>query len=178
MLKETPITLVADLKNALAEVPDTNGVLAQVVAADGTAWMMEPNIGGLAGADNKAGVVVITLRHPELKTMPKRVEGAMVRRTAPTPATHPEMFAAVRLKWEGGGAPASGQYGVCTASTPFGRFLITWRGWGLSRDAAVEETPWGAPLGVYSTLQGAQAACEAALIGRLCKMVHDSDKAD
>lgn len=52
-------------------------------------------------------------------------------------------------------------YDHCTADTPFGRFLITWKSWKDYPAPAVDETPWGdfyAPLA--NTVAQAKVACE------------------
>ena len=47
------------------------------------------------------------------------------------------------------------------AETPFGRFLLTWKGWKDDIDPVADETPWGEFFNpCASTVAEAQAACE------------------
>lgn len=66
------------------------------------------------------------------------------------------------LDWSDERRPSvSCQYSNCYAHTPFGRFLITWKGWKDNPDFSADETPWGEWFGGYwNTLAEAQAACE------------------
>ena len=51
-------------------------------------------------------------------------------------------------------------YSHVTAETPFGRFLITWKGWKDYDAPAVDETPWGGYWNAFATVAGAKRACE------------------
>lgn len=52
-------------------------------------------------------------------------------------------------------------YNHCIAETPFGRFLLTWKGWKGDIDPVADETPWGEFFNPYaSTVVEAQEACE------------------
>jgi len=51
-------------------------------------------------------------------------------------------------------------YNHVTAETPFGRFLITWKGWKDYDAPAVDETPWGGYWNAFATVAGAKRACE------------------
>lgn len=62
-----PIQTVGDLRRAIDGRAADELVLAQVVAADGTAWNMAAVIAPIHGIDRG---VVIDMRHPELKTLP------------------------------------------------------------------------------------------------------------
>jgi hypothetical protein len=52
------------------------------------------------------------------------------------------------------------RYNRCIAETPFGRFLITWKGWKTHDDPTVDETPWGDWYGVFNSVDAAKAACQ------------------
>lgn len=52
-------------------------------------------------------------------------------------------------------------YNHCIAETPFGRFLITWKGWKDDPSPTADETPWGEWFGPgWNTVAAAKAACE------------------
>lgn len=52
-------------------------------------------------------------------------------------------------------------YTHCIAETPFGRFLLTWKGWKDDIDPVAEETPWGEFYDPRAdTVVEAQVACE------------------
>lgn len=53
------------------------------------------------------------------------------------------------------------RYDHVIAHTPFGRFLITWKGWKENDTPSIDETPWGEPWGVGSDLEDAKAIAEA-----------------
>lgn len=50
-------------------------------------------------------------------------------------------------------------YHHCIAETPFGRFLITWKGWKDDPCPTVDETPWNEWFGSFVTVAEAQQAC-------------------
>jgi hypothetical protein len=52
------------------------------------------------------------------------------------------------------------RYNHCKAETPFGRFLITWKGWKRYDDPTVDETPWGDWYGVFNSVDDAKTACQ------------------
>ena len=58
-------------------------------------------------------------------------------------------------------------YDHCTAFTPFGRFLITWKSWKDNYWPTVDETPWGEFFGSWPDLEEAKTACEAEFARRL-----------
>jgi hypothetical protein len=58
-------------------------------------------------------------------------------------------------------------YDHCTAQTPFGRFLITWKSWKEFDDYTIDETPWGDFFGSDSTLEEAKASCQRAFEERV-----------
>ena len=51
-------------------------------------------------------------------------------------------------------------YNHAIAETPFGDFLITWKGWKERPMFTVDETPWGDWIGPYSRLEIAKEECE------------------
>lgn len=52
-------------------------------------------------------------------------------------------------------------YNHCIAETPFGRFLITWKGWKDYQSPTADETPWGEWFGMgWDTVDEAKSACE------------------
>ena len=50
------------------------------------------------------------------------------------------------------------RYNHTSAETPFGRFLITWKGWKEHDDPAIDETPWGEFEGAFYSVEEAQKA--------------------
>ena len=52
------------------------------------------------------------------------------------------------------------RYNHVTASTPFGDFLITWKGWKSFDSFVVEETPWGDWYEPFFSLEEAKIECE------------------
>jgi hypothetical protein len=51
------------------------------------------------------------------------------------------------------------RYNHVIADTPFGRFLITWKGWKLYDSCVVDETPWGDWYAAFNSLDEAKQAC-------------------
>lgn len=51
--------------------------------------------------------------------------------------------------------------------TPFGRILITWKGWKETHDMMLDESPWGQSAYVGSTVEAAKATVEAEFNKRL-----------
>ena len=47
------------------------------------------------------------------------------------------------------------------AETPFGRFLITWKGWKDNDFPTIDETPWHEWSGVGTSVEDAKAMAEA-----------------
>ena len=92
-----------------------------------------------------------------------------VRASAPSTPPH-AVVEAVPLEWTEELGPMPGTpYNHCAASTPFGRFLITWKGWKENDWPTVDETPWGDFFGSWRTVKEAQAACEAEYAIRLLR---------
>ena len=65
-------------------------------------------------------------------------------------------------------------YDHCIATTPFGRFLITWKGWKDYPNPTVDETPWGEYFGAWDTVEEAKQACEREFARRvmLCLQIN------
>ena len=60
------------------------------------------------------------------------------------------------------------RYNHCIAHTPFGRFLITWKGWKDNVSPEAEETPWGEYYDPCAdSVEEAQANCEREFARRL-----------
>jgi hypothetical protein len=59
------------------------------------------------------------------------------------------------------------RYHHVTAETPFGRFLITWKGWKQFDDPTIDETPWGGFGGVGPDLDDAKEIAESEYIKRV-----------
>jgi hypothetical protein len=53
------------------------------------------------------------------------------------------------------------RYNHAAAVTPFGRVLITWKGWREYVYPTIDETPWGEFGGSFSTVEEAKAAVQA-----------------
>lgn len=51
-------------------------------------------------------------------------------------------------------------YDHCSAETPFGRFLITWKSWETGDCPTVDETPWGDWYAPFSCVELAKLACQ------------------
>lgn len=54
------------------------------------------------------------------------------------------------------------RYHHVSAETPFGRFLITWKGWKKYDPPSVDISPWESWVGCYNTVEEAKEACEVA----------------
>jgi hypothetical protein len=73
-----------------------------------------------------------------------------------------------RLQWSEPAEPnAQCHYTHCTAQTPFGRFLVTWKGWKEHDCPTIDETPWGEFGGAYFDLDEAKAEAEKMYAQRL-----------
>ena len=85
--------------------------------------------------------------------------------TDPTPSPPP---LAGLLKWADPAPPDSScSYDYVTAETPFGRFLITWKGHKAHPSYDVEETPWGEGLWGFGDLDDAKQAAKAEYLSRI-----------
>ena len=61
------------------------------------------------------------------------------------------------IKWTEPQQPNSDiRYNHITAQTPFGRFVITWKGWKEYDSPTIDETPWGDFGGVGYDLEDAK----------------------
>lgn len=58
-------------------------------------------------------------------------------------------------------------YDHCIADTPFGRFLVSWKGWKDYPAYTADETPWNEWAGTWGTLDEAKQACEVEFARRL-----------
>jgi hypothetical protein len=59
------------------------------------------------------------------------------------------------------------RYDHCIAETPFGRFLITWKGWKEWDSRVVDETPWGDWYAAFDSLSEAKASCQQGMDERI-----------
>ena len=80
--------------------------------------------------------------------------------------THPRL---VRLAWS---APAPSceecRYDHTRAETPFGTFLLTWKGWKEYDSPGFDETPWGEVVyNGWNTVEEAQAWAESEMERRI-----------
>ena len=89
--------------------------------------------------------------------------------TTKTPAVAGPLDVGVRaLEWTGAQPPDhSSHYDHCSADTPFGRFMLTWKGWKDYPAYTADETPWNEWAGTWDTLEAAKQACEAEFARRL-----------
>ena len=65
-------------------------------------------------------------------------------------------------------------YNHVTANTPFGRFLITWKGWKKWSDPTIDETPWGVFGGIGTSLEEAKEIAEKEYHRRLIDAITQS----
>lgn len=74
----------------------------------------------------------------------------------------------MNLQWSEHQPPSDEcSYNHVTAETPFGRFLITWKGWKESDCPTVDETPWGGWWEAFATVEDAKQACADEYLKRL-----------
>lgn len=67
----------------------------------------------------------------------------------------------VPLLWTQESKPTkSVPYTHIMALTPFGRFLITWKGWKDDPSPTIDETPWGEFGGIFLDVESAKKAAE------------------
>jgi hypothetical protein len=75
-----------------------------------------------------------------------------------------------RLQWTDNMPPSEAcRYDHCIAETPFGRFLITWKGWKEYDSPTVDETPWGDWYAAFNSVDDAKAACQQGMNERLAR---------
>lgn len=80
----------------------------------------------------------------------------------------PQAAQPVALVWSAESRPnETCSYNHCTAETPFGRFLITWKGWKDHDFPVVDETPWGGYFGSFGDVAAAKLACEQEFARRI-----------
>ena len=66
-----------------------------------------------------------------------------------------------KLEWSEVKEPNSEcSYHHVTATTPFGDFLITWKGWKEYPEPTIDETPWGGFLDCCHDLEHAKEIAE------------------
>jgi hypothetical protein len=74
------------------------------------------------------------------------------------------------LQWTENMPPNEGcRYDHCTAETPFGRFLISWKGWKQFDSPTVDETPWGDWYRAFKSVDAAKAACQKEMDERITR---------
>ena len=61
------------------------------------------------------------------------------------------------------------RYDHCTAETPFGRFLISWKSWKQFDSPTVDETPWGDWYEAFDSVDAAKAACQNEMDKRIAR---------
>jgi hypothetical protein len=77
------------------------------------------------------------------------------------------------LQWTDNTPPCEEcRYDHCTAETPFGRFLISWKSWKQFGSPTVDETPWGDWYGAFNSVDAAKAACQKEMDERLARWGH------
>ena len=77
------------------------------------------------------------------------------------------------LQWTDNTPPCEEcRYDHCTAETPFGRFLISWKSWKQFDSPTVDETPWGDWYGAFNSVDAAKAACQREMDERLARWGH------
>lgn len=59
------------------------------------------------------------------------------------------------------------RYDHVTGTTPFGNFLITWKGWKKYDMPTVDQTPWGEFGGQWNDVEDAKRMAEMAYLERL-----------
>jgi hypothetical protein len=95
-----------------------------------------------------------------------RVATLLQQQAAPTPAVVPE------LNWSEERQPCEEcRYDHCIAETPFGRFLISWKGWKEYLFVTVDESPFGDCLESWNSVEAAKSWCQAEYSRRLAVAV-------
>jgi hypothetical protein len=73
-----------------------------------------------------------------------------------------------KLEWTENRPPCEKvRYDHCIAETPFGRFMLTWKGWKEHDPVCADETPWNEFFKAFDTLEEAKAECEAEYLRRI-----------
>lgn len=74
----------------------------------------------------------------------------------------------VRLAWSAPAPPCEEcRYDHTRAETPFGPFLLTWKGWKKYGGVGFDETPWGEVEYGWNTVEEAQAWAESEMERRI-----------
>jgi hypothetical protein len=96
--------------------------------------------------------------HVSLLDLTPFAESVLTRYASPT--IQP---VAAKLEWSKEREPCEEcRYNHCIAETPFGRILISWKGWKDYPQITPDEVPWGDSwFPVWSDLEEAKAECEA-----------------
>lgn len=78
----------------------------------------------------------------------------------------------VTLKWSEERQPCEDcRYNHCVAETPFGKFVISWKGWKEYPTVAVDEAPFGDWFECWNSVEDAKAACQAEYSRRLADAI-------
>ena len=101
---------------------------------------------------------------------------AILTRWARAALAAKEASEGARLQWTENMPPGEDcLYDHCTAETPFGRFLISWRSWKQFDSPTVDEAPWGdwcEALDAFNSVDAAKAACQREMDERLAHWGH------
>jgi len=85
----------------------------------------------------------------------------------------PEVFAT--LNWSEDRQPCEEcRYNHCVAETPFGRFVVSWKGWKDHSAVTVDEAPFGEWFECWDSVEKAKSACQAEYNRRLAAAVGSS----
>ena len=98
------------------------------------------------------------------------IAGPMAR--ARTTLAQPESEGSATLNWSEERQPCEQcRYNHCIAETPFGRFLISWKGWKGYPAVTVDEAPFGEWFECWNSVEKAKSACQAEYSRRLAAAV-------
>jgi hypothetical protein len=91
---------------------------------------------------------------------------------ADTALVQPEPQGSATLNWSEERQPCEEcRYNHCIAETPFGRFLISWKGWKDYPAVTVDEAPFGEWFECWNSVEKAKSACQAEYNRRLAAAV-------
>lgn len=94
-----------------------------------------------------------------------------------SPQPEPQAEPAPVLQWSEIGEPCEEvRYHHVTAHTPFGRFLITWKGWKKYDAPTIDESPWGDLYGNFTTVEEAKAWAEQEYTRRLQQATNPTEE--
>ena len=86
--------------------------------------------------------------------------------------SQPEPQGSATLNWSEERQPCEQcRYNHCIAETPFGRFLISWKGWKDYPAVTVDEAPFGEWFECWNSVEKAKSACQAEYNRRLAAAV-------